>query len=198
VLFWHQVSLALRSPLEDLTSDAKDIYTGKSTWGKKAKEAAFAPVQKIVGASRPLVKTAAEATIGLSFYPDILSPRPIRDRVAHILRTFSLDKPYNYFAGKPKPNGSYLDQLGRDLLGVFAYSTDPGVAAYYDTRKLAFDFMEKETGKARQTVITTSKSNALYYYKQALRLGDVPAAERYLKKYVALGGKLGYIRTSRI
>ena len=182
--------------MEDIDSDIKDLYSGKSTWGEKAKDAALAPVQKIVQASRPLVKTAAEATVGLAFYPDFLSPRPVRDKMAHILRTFSMDKIYNLAAGKPMPDGEILGQLAKDLLGVFAYSTDPGVTAYYDTRKQAFDFMEKETGKTRLTVVTTDKSNALYYYKQALRLGDVPAAEKYLKKYVELGGKPKYIKTS--
>lgn len=182
--------------LEDIDSDIKDLVTGKANWGEKAKEAALAPAQKVVGASRPLLKTASEATIGLSFYPDFLSPRPVRDKMAHILRTFSMDKAYNLIAGKPKPEGSYVDQLAKDLLGVFAYSTDPGVMAYYDTRKLAFDFMEKATGKSRPTIVTTDKSNALYYYKQALRLGDVPAAARYLRKYIKLGGKPQYIKTS--
>lgn len=89
-----------------------------------------------------------------------------------------------------------MEQLGKDLMNVFAYSTDPGITAYYDTRKLASDFMEKETGQERPTVVPTNKSNALYYYKQALRFGDVKAAEKYLKKYYDLGGRRSGIKIS--
>jgi hypothetical protein len=32
------------------------------------------------------------------------------------------------------------------------------------------------------------RSNAMYYYKQALKLNDKKAAEKYLKEYMALGG----------
>lgn len=181
--------------LEDLTMDIKDITTGYETIDKKATEALKAPFARIYHGARPLLKTGVEAGIGVSTYPKFTAPRPVRDKVSHVLRTFSMDKAYNLFT-KPREGGTYVDQLAKDILGIFAYSSDPEVTAYYDTRKLAFDFMEKETGKQRPTVIPTAKSNALYWYKQSLRLGDIPKAEKFLKKYISLGGSPRYIRTS--
>ena len=45
-------------------------------------------------------------------------------------------------------------------------------------------------------MIPTDKANALYYYKQSLRYGDLPAAHKYLKKYQELGGSLNGMEIS--
>jgi hypothetical protein len=37
-------------------------------------------------------------------------------------------------------------------------------------------------------VTPTTRGNALYYYKQALKYGDANAAFKYMKKYKELGG----------
>ena len=182
--------------LEDIDQDMKSLLSGKSTLAQKVNDAITAPISRLYQSSRPLLKTAVEAGLGISTYPEFTSPRPVRDKIRHILRTFSLDKIYDHAVGKPIAGGSHIEQLGKDLLNVFAYSTDPGITAYYDTRKLASDFMEKETGQQRPTVAPTNKSNALYYYKQSLRFGDVKAAEKYLKKYYVLGGKASGIKIS--
>jgi hypothetical protein len=43
---------------------------------------------------------------------------------------------------------------------------------------------QKKRGKQKPDIIPTDKSNAMYYYKQALKYGDLKAAEKYLKKYL--------------
>ncbi|MFO7750947.1 MAG: hypothetical protein R6V54_12725 [Desulfobacteraceae bacterium] len=74
-----------------------------------------------------------------------------------------------------------------DLLSIAAYTTEPGVQAYYDTRRKVFDWKDKhglESGGGKPT----KKRNALYYYRQAMKYGDLTAADKYLKKYYELGG----------
>ena len=62
---------------------------------------------------------------------------------------------------------------------------------------MVFDFIEKKLGKERPTTIPTKKSNCLWYYKQAIRLGDLKAAERYLRQYFEVyGGRPQDIRSS--
>jgi TPR repeat protein len=99
-----------------------------------------------------------------------------------------LDELYRIATGRPKPKGSLLNEIGRAVEGLMLYRTDPGVAAYYKTRKLVRDYQQKELGKAATKHLPSKASNALYWYKQALRLGDLEAADRYLKRYFELGG----------
>ena len=67
------------------------------------------------------------------------------------------------------------------------YTSDPGEQAYYDIKAKTFDFLD-DKGIERPSVTPTKKSNALYYYKQALKFGDLKAAHKYLGIYMELGG----------
>jgi hypothetical protein len=133
------------------------------------------------------VKVAGEVIGGQGWYPDPFNPRPIRDKLEHVARTFSLDSVYRWVAGKPKRGDTTGEQLVNDLMALGFYNSDPGESAYYDTVKRVMDYQEKQ-GKEMPAVIPTDKANALYYYKQGLRYGDLKAAEKYLRLYYELGG----------
>jgi hypothetical protein len=75
------------------------------------------------------------------------------------------------------------------------YTADPGEIAYYDTRKMVMDFLKKQNIE-KPIVDPTTRANALYYYKQAIKYGDAPAAEKYLQQYKDLGGKIKYLQVS--
>ena len=160
-----------------------------------AKEGVKAAPVKLFQGLRPEPKLLYEVASGQSFYPDPTRSRPIRDTAEHILRTFSLDKPYNLLAGKPRPEGSVYEQLKKDIAGMVLNYSDPGEQAYYTARKYVFDWLD-DHGKEKPSIIPTNQSNALYYYKQALKYSDFEAAERYLKKYKDLGGKMQNIGAS--
>jgi N12 class adenine-specific DNA methylase len=174
----------LDNPLET----AKLYAAGRKSAGDLAKDAVKAAPVKLFQGLRPEPKLLYEVASGQSFYPDPTRTRPIHDTMEHILRTFSLDKPYNMIAGKPRPEGSLYEQLKKDISGMLVHYSDPGEQAYYSARKYVFDWLEK-SGREKPPAMPTNRSNALYYYRQALKFGDFEAAEKYLKKYKELGGK---------
>lgn len=158
-----------------------DLISGRKSWHKQLKESALAPVNKVVLGSTPFVRTGLEAALGRSLFPDISRPKPIRDRTEHLLRSISLDLPYRYAKGIPT-RGKDTDLLGT----VFAY-TDPGESAYYYTLQKMGEYLD-DKGMSKGSYDPSDKSNALYYYKQAIKRGNKELAQDWLDKYKKLGG----------
>jgi diguanylate cyclase (GGDEF)-like protein len=181
--------------MEDLPSDIEDVTSGKTPVLDKVGESLSAPFIKLWQGARPLEKSLVEVVMGQSTYPDPTFPRPIRDKWEHIARTFSLDAPYSWLAGKPKQGGGIAGQLIHDVLSLGSYNSDPGESAYYDIKKWQRDYLDRH-GIEKPSISPTDKGNALYYYKQALRYGDLKAAKKYLEKYIELGGKRKGIKLS--
>jgi len=142
-----------------------------------------------VNAATPIYKTAIESMIGFSLYPDPLKPRPIRDRAGHIARLLSLGTVYDYITDKPRRGVAY------DIQSLAVYTTDVGEASYYQIKALTYDYLDK-AGKERPAAVSTKKSNALYYYKQALKFGNKEQAERWKQRYFDMGGTKDGIRQS--
>jgi len=172
---------------EDLHKDIADVISKKATFGEKVKEAALAPIIKIISGIRPDIKAGAETLSGTSFWPDPFNPRPIYDKLEHVTRLFSLNGAYGWLVGKPKRGDTTGERLLNDLMALGFYNSDPGESAYYDIKSKTFDYLRK-TGMERPSISPTNKSKALYYYKQSLKYGDLKAAEKYLGKYYKLGG----------
>jgi hypothetical protein len=174
---------------------AKKVVSGTKGAGDLAKEVVKAAPLKLFQGFRPEPKLLYETLSGQSFFPDPMHPRPIRDTTEHILRTFSLDRIYNQASGKPKQGGTWATQMYRDIQSLALNEADPGEQAYYTSRKYIFDWLDKQ-GKEKPVAMPTNRSNSLYYYKQALKFGDFDAAEKYLKKYRDMGGKLHDVQGS--
>jgi len=168
---------------DDLPSDVTDVVSGRASLGDKAEEALKAPLQKFANALSPIYKTPIEVATGRATFPDVFNPRPIRDPIEHVARTFSVDMPWRILSGKPSRG------LKADLSSVLLYNSDPGEAAYQTVRGRVADFLEAQ-GDERPGFIPTKRSNALYYYKQALRYGDQEAAKKFFDEYIALGGTI--------
>ena len=174
---------------------ARKVVSETKSVGGLAKDIATAAPLKLFQGFRPEPKLLYETLSGQSFFPDPMHPRPIRDTTEHILRTFSLDRIYNQVSGKPKQGGTWASQMYRDIQSLAFNEADPGEQAYYTSRKYIFDWLDKQ-GKEKPAAMPTNRSNSLYYYKQALKFGDFDAAEKYLKKYQDLGGKLHDVQGS--
>jgi len=172
---------------EDILQDAEAYYKGRKSFGDIAKDSVLATPIKIINAFRPDVKTGAEVLSEQAWYPDPFNPRPIRDKMEHVARMFSADSLYRWLAGKPKRGDSVGERIGNDLMAIGFYYSDPGESAYYETISKVIKHREGK-GKEYPGVTPTDKANALYYYKQGLKFGDLGAAEKYLRQYYSLGG----------
>jgi len=173
---------------EDIAHDIKDVIKGKVSITEKAKDAVLAPVVKLINGIRPDVKVPFELLAGQSYYPDPWFPRPIRDSWEHVARLFSLNSIQSYLRGKPTRGGGGLGAwLLNDIISLGFYTSDPGESAFWNIKKKTFDYLDKQDVQ-KPRITPTDKSNAMYYYKRALKYGDLKAAEKYLKSYIDHGG----------
>jgi len=168
---------------EDLEYDIADVASGEIGPMKKVVEAGSSFSNRLVGGARPIVKTTGEALAGKSFYPDIWNPRPIYNKWDHIFRTFSLELITRRAMGIPTRG------MQGDFTSRLWYNVDPGEAAYFQIRKKVNDFVKEEKGE-RPSHIPSTKSKALYYYKQSLRFSDLDLAGKHLERYYDLGGSI--------
>ena len=167
--------------LEDAVSDIKELKEGESTIGKKAKESGNAFVNKFAQGAMPITRATMELAMGKSLYPDIFNPTNIRDKGEHAARFVSMDKLYNYLTHKP------VRSFGKEVSGLLVYDNNPGEAAYYTMREKISEFLKDndEDGPATEP---SDKSNALYYYKKSLKMGDEKGTKFWFDKFRELGG----------
>ena len=181
------VSLRFSGAFSDALSwlslhDSMSDYVQGKTVGEQFEEMWKAPINKLAAGLTPTAKVFYETVTGVATWPDVFNPRPIRDRWKHIAKVFSASIPYDWWTGKPSRG------WGKNLSKLLLQSSDPGEAAYYKVRGLVRDFNDKAGDVSSGGFTPTDKGNALYYFKQSLRYGDMEAAERYLRDYVDLAG----------
>lgn len=170
--------------------ELQKAWAGKQSIGDALNEIPLGAFNKYAQGAMPFVKTAAEVGMGKSFYPDPLNPSPIRDRSRHVARLFNLGSVYDYVMDVPSKN----KPIWEDLKRLIFYSTDPGESAYWAVRHKVWDHIEAIT-KERPNISPSAKSNALYFYKQALKY-DPDLAKKYLDRYFELGGTTAGIKKS--
>jgi len=170
--------------LDQIIPDLKEIANERKTIEEQAKDMAIAPLNKIVNSISPFIKTPVELLSNSSYYPDIRHPGTIRDKNYYIFNSLGLGEEYRRFAGLPTET-SYAESWQKALI----YKSNPEVNAYYKAIDLKYKFeknvLKRDTGRF---LGGSEKSEALYYYKQALKYDDKKAANKYLKKYYELGG----------
>ena len=167
--------------LSNAPQDVQQIAEGRSSVTDKLVESAKAPINRIVGGSFPIQKTIVESVLGRKTFPDVFKPTQVRDRFGHIARTFSVGTVYDYLTSKPQRSGTWSP------LALVTYTTNPGEAAYYASKKIVGDWL-RENSQDSPATLANDKSNALYYHKQALKYKDQKLADYWKAKYMALDG----------
>lgn len=165
--------------LEDLPNDVWDLVNDKSDFLDKIKEGGLTALQRAISAVGPFYKIYEPWTGSL--WPDFRNPRTVRDKWEWLSKMFSLSVPYRFAMGKP--TRGY-----REFQKMLVYEYEPGEAAFISIMQLIREFNDKysEAGGFRSQ--PTQKANAIYYYKKALKFGDMRAAKKYIRQYVELGG----------
>jgi hypothetical protein len=159
-----------------------DYMSGKKTIKEIAVEMAKKPVNIFAQGMRPDVKAMVELFGGVSTYPDVFEPVPIRDKWRQLFKNFSLENEYDAIRKRPMRDG-YKGTFD----DIFIYKADPGETAYNNARSAKYEYMEK-IGKGMGGGNYTPKSNSLYYLKMAIRYGDEEAMKKYAIEYMTYGG----------
>lgn len=183
--------------LENPAKELSDLAEGRKTWGEQGWELIKSAPNRFINSAQPFVKLAAETLMGKSLFPDAFNPRPIRDRVEHASRMFSLENIYKHAAGKPTRNQWRELDFWQDFLYLWGYEQLPGEAAYFDTRERARRFLDRKgLNPGYFQADSSSKSAALYNYRRAMQLGDVEVAKKNYDRYMELGGTKQSMKTS--
>jgi hypothetical protein len=114
----------------------------------------------------------------------------MKDRWEYLFGQVGLSEEYKKISGKAIVDGSYFKQKHSILFN----SVYEGDVAYWDLMDLkdrwyriadksAVDISDKYPDST-----DSKRKEAMYYYKQALKLNDTKAAERYMKEFVFYGG----------
>lgn len=191
--------------LSDAAQDVEDVRSGRSTLWDKAMETVRAPVEKLWFSAIPIERSVMETVVGKKTqYPHLfqkgsatdIKTLPVRDRAEELLRPVALDWVYRKVTGKPLPEHERTIPSGLKL----AYWTDPGEASYYAIRDRAYSWLQ-ERGISPPMIEPTNakakeKSDALYYWKKAVQVGDEAARKRWLKAYFEAGGTVDGMRSA--
>ena len=166
-----------------------DWFRGRRTALEIAQTMAKSPINLIVQGLGPTLKTPAEIAARQTFFPDVFTPRTIRDRGHYLFRSIALGDEYAAIFGKP--SRGYLDSL-KDL---FYYRIDPGQGAYRDILDVKQRFLRRH-GRSYAGFADSPRGEALYHFKLSLRYKDGELAKKYLGRYVAAGGTPQGLTTS--
>ena len=179
--------------LHDAVGDIDKVAEGTKTFGDVGAELVRGPFERLWQSWNPYAKTAMEVVLGKSTFPRVFEEgkdlrfagRPIRDRKEHAARLFDMQRFVQFITRKPTPDLGPVETVASWLI---TYRTDPGEAAYWLTRQSGARFMRERYEKEWAGGNPTKRSNALYYYKRALKWSDEDAAEHWLDEYIDLGG----------
>lgn len=167
---------------QDYIEDVHDVLVGDSSIAEKIADVPKAAANKIVQLWDPFTKLTAELMFKKTSYPDVFRPQPIRDRWQHFAGIVAMDRVYARATGKPVPPGSVLSRM-------MFYRTDPGEAAYHESRSMVAKWKSENRRGGDSGGDPTDRANALYYYKRASQWDDEEAKQYWLQEYAKLGGK---------
>jgi hypothetical protein len=167
--------------------DIKDLFTGKKTVKEIVdKNVSFKPLNFLLSIN-PLVLEGYELVTGKQgHYFDPENPSDIKDRVQYVFDQAGFGPVWTWLAGLPQGKST--------LQGVVANTAIKGDVAMWEVYNMMDDFYAEndispyEPKGYRRGTTAWDKWVAAYYFKQAVKLNDKQAMQKYLADYVALGG----------
>lgn len=130
----------------------------------------------------PLYSMTRSLVTGYKDFPDT---RKSRDPWGDFFGLFALRSTYKLITNKPIPDGKAWDALDK----IFSANVELEYSKYWAAKEDA-DIWLQSLGRELYipNANTSEKGNAIYYFKEAVRIGDDEAAIRYLSKYIIEGG----------
>lgn len=170
----------------------REYLNGRMTVQEMAKEMAKSPANKLWGGITPVIKLPVEMVAGKATFPDVFSPRQIRDRGEYIARELGLLWVYKKLAGTPQKAVS--PGAAADMV---IYRYDPRETHYNAFRFDAVPKWSKEHGKGSAGGYAESRAaKALYNIRMSIRYEDGAALQKALEEYKDAGGARANIQKS--
>ena len=148
----------------------------------------FAPASKLVAGVSPFLKVPAEMLLGRTVFPDLRAPRELRDPARHLANVWRLEDVYDVVRGRPSREPAGTLPWFRSM--VFERRS-AGEKSYHTIRALAFDWKKRVKGSDVKVIVKSEGADDVYYYRQALRLGQKDVAARYLARIEAAAERTG-------
>lgn len=171
--------------LSGIGADIRDLKLDRKTGMEQFKDMLKRPANKVYSGLNPFIKSGLiELPTGKKMYPDVFSPSAIRDKRTYVGQALGLSYETSKILGIPTETDSK-----DNALGFVGYKSDPEANAYYAILDKKRQFEEKVLGQYPSEAYNSSpKTLALYYYKLALKKGDMKLANKYLGDYYKNGG----------
>lgn len=166
---------------EDAIATALEVEKGRADLGDVLLAVAKAPINKVINGITPVIKAPLEAAAGVTLFPDVFDPRPVRDNWRQFARTFSLENEYDVLVGNPTRGYS------RTIEEAVVNKRDAGEVAYNRAKGLVSDWLKRTKGQEGYGNFTSPRSDALYKLRLALKYRDREAERQARRELRDLG-----------
>ena len=163
---------------EDALAAIEHVQTGRGDWGDVVEAVGSGFINTAVQGLNPFVKMPVEQAMGQELWPDVLSPRRMRDRGRHLARGMGIDLPLDVLGavtnrGRPTQGAFHL------LANTLVDKRPADYAAYSQIRSVAYEFKGHMTGEKTFLGPMQPAEEAFYNYRLALRFEDEAAQGRW-------------------
>ena len=163
-------------------ADFKNLVEGRMSIKEYATQQALAPMKNTLDQMFPLLKMISEPVTGMKTFPQLA---PIRNIPEHIFASFGFKDIYRSISKMPDKQLNIFQRV----FSLFGNSSETEYSVYWQAKELV-DNYTIDSGKTPYvpSANISPKGNSIYYFKEAIRLGDKQSAVNYLAQYIANGG----------
>ena len=169
--------------------DVMQILNGQLSVSEWLTRLVSAPVNKVVNALSPFIKTPMELITGRSTFPEPLNSRHEDNRLKLLAQSLGLSWPYKLLSGEKVDNFEELKRL-------FIYKQNADEAAYFYAGNLIRKYQEQVLGQKFDGFATSKRSQKLRELRNALRRKDRDTVLRCIHEIAELEGTVQGLKTS--